>query len=223
MPLEATIPEAQFRPIYNLKVQVQIVFELWVRVAFWPEPGTIGGYMGDVAENCLHLEGLRATLGSEFQCPVCKVSLDLEGVERWVRAAERTRDEVYSMVEGDEFAGIVREERQREVYRRRKVLYELRSIPRAVVARPEMILVSYVVAEDAYECKIFYKEPRPAWGLERISVEAALEPILALRSHPDPNVRLVSDKAEEFHILRLRLAEQNAPSPLRRVYYQNEF
>ena len=179
--------------------------------------------MEDVAENCLHLRGLRVVLGSEFRCPVCEVRLDLEGVERWVRAAEKARDEVYSMVEGNEFAEIVREERQREVYRRRKVLYELRSVPHAVVARPEMILVSYDIAEDAYECRIFYKEPRPAWGLEQISVEAGLEPILALRSHPDPNVRLASSKAEEFHALRLRLVEQNAPAPQRRVYYQNEF
>ena len=144
-------------------------------------------------ENCLHLWGLRVVLGSEFRCPVCEVRLDLGGVERWVRVAEKARDEAYSMVEGDEeFAEIVREERQREVYRRRKVLYELRSVPHAAVARPEMILVSYDFAEDAYECRIFYKEPRPACGLERISVEAELDPILALRSHPDPNVRLAS-------------------------------
>ena len=173
-------------------------------------------------ENCLHLGGLRVASGSEYRCPSCGVQLDLEGVERWVRAAEKARDEAYSVVEGDEFAEIVLEERQREVYRRRKVLYELRNVPHTVVARPEMILVSYEVAEDAYECRIFYKEPRPVWGLERISVEAELEPILALRSHPDPNVRLASGKAEEFHALRLRLVEQNAPPPHRRVFYQNE-
>jgi hypothetical protein len=174
-------------------------------------------------ENCLHSGGLRAVLGSEFRCPACEVRLDLEGVKRWVRVAEKARDEAYSMIEGyEKFAEIVREERQREVYRRRKVLYELRSVPHAAVARPEMILVSYDVAEDVYECRIFYKEPRPAWGLERISVGAELDPILALRSHPDPNVRLASDKAEEFHALRLRLVEQNAPPPPRRVFYQNE-
>jgi len=86
-----------------------------------------------------------------------------------------------------------------------------------------MILVSYEAAEDAYECRIFYKEPRPAWGEDRINVEATLDAVLALRSHPDPNVRLASDKAEEFHILRLQLVEQNALPPLRRVFYQNEF
>src|SRR5215210_7374634 len=184
----------------------------------------MAGYMEGSAENCLHPGGLRAVLGSGFRCPVCEARLDLEGVERWVRGAEKARDEAYSMVEGDEeLANIVHEERQLEVYRRRKVLYELRKGPRAVVARPEMILVSYEVSEDAYECRIFYKEPRPVWGLERISVEAELEPILALRSHPDPNVRLASGKAEEFHALRLRLVEQNAPPPHRRVFYQNEF
>ncbi len=163
-------------------------------------------------------------MGSAFRCPVCEARLDLEGVERWVRGAEKARDEAYSMIEGDEeIAEIIREERQREVYRRRKVLYELRNVPDALVARPEMILVSYDVTEDAYECRIFYKEPRPVWGLERISVGAGLEPILALRSHPDPNVRLASGKAEEFHAFRLRLVEQNAPPPQRRVFYQSEF
>src|SRR5919206_1031628 len=107
--------------------------------------------MEDVAENCLHLRGLRVVLGTKFLCPVCEVRLDLEGVERWVWAAEKARDEAYSMIEGDEFAEILYEERQREVYRRRRVLYELRSVPRTIVARPEMILVSYVVTEDAYE------------------------------------------------------------------------
>ena len=163
-------------------------------------------------------------MGSAFRCPICEARLDLEGIERWVRGAEKARDEAYSMVEGDEeFAEIIREERQLEVYRRRKVLYELRNVPDAVVARPEMILVSYDVTEDAYECRIFYKEPRPVWGLERISVGAGLEPILALRSHPDPNVRLASSKTEEFHAFRLRLVEQNAPPPQRRVFYQSEF
>ncbi len=180
--------------------------------------------MEDITENCLHFRGLRLVSGAEFQCPVCEAHLDLEGAEQWVREAEKTRDEAYSMVEGDEkFAEMVREERQREVYRRRKVLYELQNVPQAVVARPEMLLVSYDVAEDAYECRIFYKEPRPAWGIERISVEADLDHILALRSHPDPNVRLTSSKAEEFHGLRLQLVEQDALPPQRRVFYQNEF
>jgi hypothetical protein len=180
--------------------------------------------MEGVVKNCLHLRGLRAVLGSEFLCPVCEARLDPEDVEQWVRAAEKARDEAYSMVEGDEeLAELVREERQREVYRRRKVLYELRNVPQAVVARPEMLLVSYDITEDAYECRIFYKEPRPAWGVERISIEADLEPILGLRSHPNPNVRLAGSKAEEFHALRLRLVEQNAPPPQRRVFYQNEF
>jgi hypothetical protein len=182
--------------------------------------------MGDVAKNCLHLEGLRVVsgseLGSEFQCPICRECFDLEGVERWLRMAEINRDEAYPVVEGDEFTEIVREEWQREVYRRRKVLYELRNIARAAVPRPEMILVSYDVAENAYECRIFYKEPRPVWGLERVSVEAAFDSILALRSHPDPNVRLASGKAEEFHALRLNFVEQNTPAPQRRVFYQNE-
>jgi hypothetical protein len=85
-----------------------------------------------------------------------------------------------------------------------------------------MILVSYDLVEDTYECRIFYKEPRPAGGLEHISVEADLDPILALRSHSDPNVRLASGKVEEFHILRRQLVEQDELPMLRRMFYQNE-
>lgn len=180
------------------------------------------GHMERATENCAHSGGLQVVVGAGFRCAVCEARLDPEGVERWVRAAEEARDETYPVIEGDEFARIVFEERQREVYRRRKVLYELRSAPRAAVTRPEMILISYDATRDVYECRIFYKEPRPAWGLERVSVEADLEPILTLRSHPDPNVRIASRKAEEFHALRRRLVEQNAPPPLRRVFYQNE-
>jgi hypothetical protein len=85
-----------------------------------------------------------------------------------------------------------------------------------------MILISYDTVGDSYECRIFYKEPRPAWGPERISVEADLDPILELRSHSDPNVRLASGKVQEFHVLRRRLVEQDELPILRRVYYQNE-
>lgn len=148
--------------------------------------------------------------------------MNLEGVERWVREAEEARDESYAVVEVDEFAEIVREERQREVYRRRKVLYELRNAPRGLAPRPEMILVSYDAEGDAYECRIFYKEPRPAGGLERVNVGADLDPILELRSHPDPNVRLASGKVEEFHVLRQGFVRGNEPPPLRRVFYANE-
>ncbi|MCA1738163.1 MAG: hypothetical protein LC740_04830, partial [Actinobacteria bacterium] len=101
----------------------------------------MSGYMGNITENCPHSGGLQVTVGSGFRCSVCEAHLELEGVERWVRVAEEARDEAYSMVEGDE--EIILRERQREVYRRRKVLYELRSAPRAVATRPEMILVSY--------------------------------------------------------------------------------
>jgi hypothetical protein len=178
--------------------------------------------MENVTKNCPHLEGLQTIVGTGFRCPACEARLDLEGVERWVRMAEKARDEAYSMIEGDRFQEIVLEERQREVYRRRKVLYELLSAPPIVATRPEMLLISYDFTEDSYECRIFYKEPRPAWGLERISVKADLDPILALRSHSDPNVRLASGKVEEFHVLRLRLIKQDALPPLRRVFYQND-
>ena len=148
--------------------------------------------------------------------------MSVEEVERWVREAEEARDESYAVVEVDEFAEIVRGEQQREVYRRRKVLYELRHVPRGLVPRPEMILVSYDAEGDSYECRIFYKEPRPVGGLERVTVGADLDAILGLRSHPDPNVRLASGKVEEFHDLRLGFARGEEPAPLRRVFYANE-
>ena len=180
------------------------------------------GHMEESLGDCAHPVGVRILGGSGFQCPVCRARLDMEGIERWVKSAERARDEAYSQIEGDEFAEIVYEERQREVFRRRKALYELRSVPKGEVSRPEMILISYDAGDDAYECRIFYKEPRPAWGPERVGVEADLEIISQLRSHPDPNVRLASGKVEEFHALRGRLAEKGVPTPMRRVYYSNE-
>ena len=182
----------------------------------------MGDLMRMTPKNCLHLGGLRATVGFGFLCPSCEARLDQEEVERWVREAEKARDESYAAVEVDQFSKIVREEWQREVYRRRKVLYELRSVPRGLVPRPEMILVSYDAGEDSYECRIFYKEPRPAGGLERISIGADLDAILTLRSHPDPNVRLASGKVEEFHAVRRDGFRGNEPPMLRRVFYANE-
>jgi hypothetical protein len=178
--------------------------------------------MADLVENCLHLEGLRVAAGSEYRCPVCEESLDLDGVARWVRDAERTRDEAYSMVEGDRFEEMVREELQREVYRRRRVMYELENVPRVVTARPEMILVIHDAVKATYECRVFYKEPRPAGVVEQASVGAAIESILELRSDADPVVRLISEKVEEFHAFRSKLSEDGAPAPERRVFYANE-
>lgn len=186
------------------------------------EGSTILRHMGSTFENCLHLEGLRVSGGNWFRCPACEERLEIVGVARWVREAERARDDAYSMVEGDEFARIVQEERQREVYRRRKVMYELQSVPPTVTARPEMILVVYDVGRDLYECRIFYKEPRPVGGTELVSVSAVESEILDLRSHSDPTVRLAADKAEEFHLVRSQVSEDE-PAPLRRVFYANEF
>jgi len=178
--------------------------------------------MADLVDNCLHSEGLRVTAGSEYRCPVCEVSLDRYGVGRWVKDAERSRDEAYSMVEGDGFGEIVREELQREVYRRRRVMYELENVPRVATAMPEMILVIYDAVEASYGCRIFYKEPRPAGVVEQVSVGAVLERILELRSDPDPVVRLISEKVEEFHTFRSKLSEDGEPAPERRVFYTNE-
>ena len=193
-----------------------------VRVAQGRERSTILPHMADLVENCLHLGGLRVAAGSLYRCLVCGASLDLAGVARWVREAERARDEAYSIIEGDEFGEIVREELQREVYRRRRVMYELENVPRGAMARPEMIQVVHDDAKSSYECRIFYKEPRPAGGVEQVSVGAVLETMLELRSDPDPIVRLISEKVEEFHALRMKLSEGGSPAPERRVFYANE-
>jgi hypothetical protein len=195
---------------------------LFVRVAQGWEGSTILFHMADPIEDCLHAEGLRVTSGSGYSCPVCERCLDLDGVGRWVQEAERSRDEAYSMVEGDGFGEIVRQELQREVYRRRRVMYELENVPRVVTARPEMILVIYDAVEAFYECRIFYKEPRPAGVVEQVSVGAVLDRILELRSDPDPVVRLISEKIEEFHVFRSKLSEDGEPAPERRVFYANE-
>jgi len=148
--------------------------------------------------------------------------LDLQGVARWVRAAETARDESYSVVEGDEFGEIVREERQREVYRRRRVMYDLQSVPRMATARPEMILIVHDARSASYGCRIFYKEPRPIGVVEQLDVEAGWRAILDLRTDPDPVVRLASEKVEEFHLLRQKFCKKGVPAPTRRVFYANE-
>ena len=163
--------------------------------------------MAEPIENCLHLGGLKVGIGSEYRCPVCEESMDLTGVARWVREAERSRDEAYSVIEGDGFVEIAREELQREVYRRRRLMYELEHEPLVVTARREMILVVFDAAKATYECRIFYKEPRPAGVVEQASVGAAVERILELRSDTDPVVRLISEKVEEFHAYRSKLSE----------------
>src|SRR5215212_4245577 len=193
-----------------------------MRVARGRERGTILIYMASATENCLHLWGLRSSGWSEYQCPACGETMDLKGVARWVREAERARDESYSLVEGDGVGDLVREELQREVYRRRGVMYDLQSVPRVATARPEMILIVYDARSVSYECRIFYKEPRPAGIVEQLSVVAKWRAILDLRTDPDPVVRLTSEKVEEFHVLRRKFSDEGAPAPGRRVFYANE-
>ncbi|MDQ3360774.1 MAG: hypothetical protein M3534_03770 [Actinomycetota bacterium] len=195
---------------------------LRVRVAQGEEKSTIALYMAEGTKNCLHLEGLRAATGSNYRCPVCGESLDGGGVAGWVREAEEARDEAYSLDEGDGFAGIARQEAQREVYRRRRIMYELENVPRVATTRPEMILVVHDIEAGSYQCRIFYKEPRQAGSVEQVSVAAALETILELRSDPDPVVRLIAEKVEEFHAVREKLVGEGEPAPGRRVFYANE-
>ena len=188
--------------------------------AFREKPGTMKNRMVGRAKICAHLRGLQITANMEYRCPDCGDLLGLEGVVGWVREAERIRDKAYLMVEGDEFSDIVREEGQREVYRRRKLLYELQDIPRTA-ARPEMLLVVYDAREGCYECRVFYKEPKPVWCIERLSVEAGESGIRGLGEHSDPVVRTVAEKVAEFHEAR-KVTSNGGPAPTRRVFYSNE-
>ncbi len=101
-------------------------------------------------------------------------------------------------------------------------MYELENVPRVATTRPEMILVVHDVEAGSYRCRIFYKEPRQAGSVEQVDVAAALETILELRSDPDPVVRLIAEKVEEFHAFREKLAGEGEPAPGRRVFYANE-
>ena len=85
-----------------------------------------------------------------------------------------------------------------------------------------MILVIHDVETGSYQCRIFYKEPRQAGSVEQVDVAAALETILELRSDPDPVVRLIAEKVEEFHAVREKLAAEGEAAPGRRVFYANE-
>lgn len=164
---------------------------------------------------------MRVDGGNEYRCPACGARLDLEDVRRWVRNAEKARDEAYLEVDGEP-ARAGRMDRQSEVYRRRAQLYGLEESSRAVMVRPEMLLVLYDASEDVYRCRVFYKEPRPAWGVESVDVGASDEAIRALGADGNPAVRLVSEKAGEFHDLRTKLAGADEAVPLRRVFYADE-
>lgn len=171
-------------------------------------------------ENCAHSKGLQVTSDSGYRCSACEEVLNAVDVAAWVREAERARDEIYLMVEGDGFAEIALGESQREVYRRRKLLYELQDIPRSPT-KPEMLLVVYDPGGERYECRMFYKEPKPTWCMERLSVEAVEEKIQDLESHSDPVVRVVAGKVLGFHEGREAIPDGGV-APMRRVFYANE-
>ncbi len=181
----------------------------------------IRGVIGDGANGCAHEEGLEFSSSAVYRCPVCGVGLDAAGVERWVREAEKERDEAYSLVEGEGFGEIALQELQREVYRRRKVLYGLQEAPRAV-SRPEMVLVVYEERRGVYECSVYYESPRSAWDTKRFSVEAAGRKISGLRSSTDLVARLVGEKVGEFHEARRELRDEGLHPPARRVFYASE-
>lgn len=164
-------------------------------------------------ESCRHPEGLRLATdaASLYRCPVCEARLDLDGVARWVREAERARDS----------GGSSKELLQEEVYRRRRVLYSVREFPRKTSVKPEMMLVLHDATSDSYECRVFYKEPRLEMEPERLTIPADRDSILRLRAHRDPAVRLAAGKVGEFHDLRLSGGSDPHP-PRRRVFYASE-
>lgn len=178
--------------------------------------------MAERTKNCLHLEGFRVAAGGGYRCPLCGEGFDGGGISRWVREAERARDRAYSLGEGDGSGERARQEAQREVYRRRRVMYELENGPRVETTRPEMILVIHDVQTSSYGCRIFYKKPRTSGSVEQVNVAATEDTILELRSDPDPVVRLLAEKVGEFHAVREKLAGAGEPAPGRRVFYANE-
>lgn len=170
-------------------------------------------------KSCRHPEGFRlfvdSDVGTKYRCPVCEARLDLDGVARWVREAEEARDSAETS------ALHRREELQEEVYRRRKAFYGAQEAPRQTSARPEMMLVLHEASSECYECRIFYKEPRPEMEPELLTIPADQDSILRLRAHRDPGVRLAALKVGEFHDLRLSSGSDPYP-PRRRVFYANE-
>jgi hypothetical protein len=174
-----------------------------------------------LVKNCSHLEDLRGIPGVGFHCPACDAWLNVERVRDWVRSAERARDEAYPVVKGDRFGEIRLDELQREVFRRRKVMYEVQHASQEPI-KPEMVLIVHDGNSETYRCRIFYKEPRPVSGIEKLNVEAHADAIGGFRSSQDPIVRLVAEKTHDFHGLRLEMSEVGEPAPARRVYYANE-
>ena len=173
--------------------------------------------------SCDHPEGLRSFGEGGYLCASCGEELDGDGLLRWVREAELSRDATYSIDGDDGFRKIVLEERQREVYRRRKVAYALQSEPRVGrTARPEMVLVTHDPDGRVYECRIFYKAPRPENAAERFTIAAETSAIMDLRLNQEFVLRVVAGKVAEFHEERERILSLGEPAPGRRVFYAGE-
>ncbi|MGI8649807.1 MAG: hypothetical protein ACR2KW_05440 [Rubrobacter sp.] len=175
-----------------------------------------------VSQRCQHFDGLRVFGDAGYLCPSCGKELDEHDLIRWVREAEVARDETYSLKEGDGFREIVLEDRQREVYRRRKIVYGLQQEPRLQTVRPEMILITHDPEGLSYDCRVFYKEPRPSNVADRFAVAAEISAILELRSDQDFVLRIVAGKVAEFHEERTRIMDSGDTAPGRRVFYASE-
>lgn len=155
-------------------------------------------------------------------CPSCGEEMDESDLLRWLKEAEQDRDKAYSLKEGDGFREIVLEERQREVYRRRKVIYGLKREPRVQTARPEMILITHDPDGQTYECQVFYKEPRPDNVVDRFTVAAETSKILGLGSDRGFVLGIVATRVADFHEERVRIVGAGGTAPGRKVFYANE-
>lgn len=148
-------------------------------------------------------------------CPLCREEMGLDEVYGWVREAERKRDEYYLEAEGE----VVAQWYQWEVYRRRRVLYELQGLSRSAREKPEMMLVIYSPDTDSYDCRVFYKGRR---GSERLVVGGGEEDERGSGMRGDFITGLAHVKVEEFRTLRQELVRRGEPAPLRRVFYSHE-
>ncbi len=90
------------------------------------------------------------------------------------------------------------------------------------MVRPEMILVAYDPQKDVYDCRVFYKEPRPENALDRFAIAAETGRILELRSDPEFILRIVAGKVAEFHAEREGISGGGGQAPGRRVFYAAE-
>lgn len=102
------------------------------------------------------------------------------------------------------------------------MVYGLKREPRIQTARPEMVLITHDPDERTYECRVFYKEPRPENVVERFTVAAETSAILEMRSDQGFVLGIVAGKVAEFHEERTRIARAGNTAPGRKVFYASD-